>query len=163
MARAILIDPFDQTVTEILLPEEPGMRGHPTIPYPSMKEVLQIPTGYITVCAVGEDRNGRSLDLICDDEGRLQPQWEKAKDGTYKCIQRCFMMAGTMLIAGRALLVGHDIFGNTTGTGLLLEDAVVPIEWLPEDVDYTPPDPVIIPFATMDALTEHMAKMGGDK
>ena len=108
-----------------------------------------------TACNVLEDF---AVNVI--GEGRLKPQWRTEDDGSQTCLQRCFQI-GTLLIAGRAVLMSNDGRGETTACGLSLADAMKPVSWLPDDVDYTPPDPVIQSFDTFDEMQAALAKMHG--
>jgi hypothetical protein len=121
--RAILIDPVAETVTTIDL--QPGLAAM----------YAALGCSCIDLRSVGRDPAGRSVDLICDDVGRLTDD------------QRCFMIGDGMLIAGRALLVASDNAGNTVGTALPLAHAAEKVTFLPEGTDYDPPEPVVIGFS----------------
>lgn len=141
--RAILIDPWSRKATEGFL--QPGLANiYAALSGPGFPSADDFPTdpaewadlerepvdvSCIDMRQVGQDHTGRSIDLICDDEGRLRG------------FQACFRIGGPdgLLIAGRALLVGSDDEGETCATALPLFEAVRQITWEPWETDYTPP------------------------
>lgn len=142
MPRAILIDPFEQTLTDVwLTADDDGST------LKSLYEHLQC--GTINIVSVGKDSLGQGVDLVIDDDGR-------AKD-----YQRCFQMGGEngLLVAGRAALVSCNDMGETTSCGLSIEQATSQIAWLPEEVDYEPPQPVIQTFDTFEEMQAVLAAM----
>jgi hypothetical protein len=157
--RAILIDPWARTVAEGW--QSPGLRElYATLSGPGFPVADEFPTDpaewgelepvdCIDIRSVGNDRAGKPIDLICDDEGRL------------KDCMAAFRMGDSLLIAGRALLASHDDEGETVGTALELHDARKPIHWAPWDTDTSPPPMKFTasqPGESWDELLERAAR-----
>lgn len=144
--RALLVDPFARRITEGW--QTPGLDAiKATLSGPAFPLCDPFPTDpaewgdmprahhevrCIDIRSVGRDHLGQSVDVICDDEGRLVD------------FMACCGMGGTaekpaLVLAGRVLLVGSDDEGETCSTALPLFEAVRKIRWLPWDFDYSPP------------------------
>lgn len=139
--RAILIDPWARTLTEGW--QTPGIRAlYATLSgwgFPTAEDFPTDPAQWgelerewmavdcIDIRGIGHDRQGKPVDLIVDDEGRL------------KGPMASFRFGDELLIAGRALLASHDDEGETVSTALELHDARKPIHWAPWDTNTEAP------------------------
>jgi hypothetical protein len=145
--RAILINPFDRAVSEIdLAPGLPAIYaalsgpGFPkgegedgTFPTdPAEWGGLEREPMEVRLMDVMDVGGGQ--DMLIDDEGR------------FASYQACFTLKGSppgFLIAGRALIVGHDGQGGKCATRLPIGAVSSLVEWLPWDTDYDPGVPVV--------------------
>lgn len=108
--RALLIDPFAETIEEVDIDNTLA----------SYYETLRCEL--VEFVTVGTNK-GQPVMYIVDEEGRLKEN------------QRCFFSAGH-LIAGRALLVG-TLCGEEIATDMAVEVLQHFVQFLPEDFDYT--------------------------
>lgn len=121
MPRALLIDPFEQSLKVL------DFEGN----FEVKNELIGVSCG--TVVMLKED-----VMMWADDEGRL-------KEG-----QRCFNL-GDWLFAGKTLIMGleedRDQDGDQAEVDLGWPDVFTlmsNVEWLPEGTDYSPGEPIIM-------------------
>lgn len=105
--RALLIDPFTQTTTEVDM-------GNGKLD--DLKKAISLENGLIDIVFLGH-----GYDLIVDDEG------------LFKKDQKFFLLSGsTTILAGKCLLTCTDKDGDTTGVpeGLTPEHFATHINWV---------------------------------
>ena len=107
--KAILINPFDQTIKET---EYTG-------DYREIYHLIDCRTFDIVNIIHTED-------MYIDDEGLLKEN------------QRYFTFTNEGTYAGKALLLGHNDEGETTACGFTLQEVKDMVEWLPEGHKETP-------------------------
>ena len=107
--KAILINPFDQTIKET---EYTG-------DYREIYHLIDCRTFDVVNIIHTED-------MYVDDEGLLKEN------------QRYFTFTNEGTYAGKALLLGHSDEGETTACGFTLQEVKDMVEWLPEGHKETP-------------------------
>ena len=108
-----LIDPFNQTCTEVIMPNDNNT-------FEQIKDNIQ--------CSIADVvRLGGETIMFIDDEGRC---YDRGYQRWFKLAEHSF--------AGRAMLYAEDREGNTLDVNRSIEDIEKLITWLPEDYHEEP-------------------------
>ena len=105
--RAILIDPHNKSITEVM-----------TEPYPAWKSLIDVE--YIAAVTIGQHKDGCCETVWIDDEGLLNEK----KDGPY------FSVRGyNQPLAGKGLVLLTDQEGESRSTRMTVEQLELIITW----------------------------------
>ena len=139
--EALLIDPFERTVTSIRIPKHTGDSS--PLQWAAMKAALRC--DYLETIPLGS-LSGVHQSLWLDEEGMLNKPWDEQAFFTLST-------APDQHLAGYALVCGLDGAGNIVRTSIDVARMARHVRWLA-------PQAVVVPRTTVQTLDENMRPVG---
>lgn len=143
--KAILIDPFLRTVTDVEVPEK-----NESMEYKAMKALIQ--------CDLIDIVRYDKFEVIIDDEGLFS----KGDEQAYFNLRN--HMGSFDFFAGRALVTSSDIHGNTISPSFDADFIRFLVKWGDKDIGDTTAEkimsssPTVIGFETFDDLLKMLGQ-----